>query len=208
MKAPYTRLLALSFSAIIALRIIGALASPYLLAHSPILLILISPLIVNLIAVAALTDPWVFLPAALGISTIQCLIGYGFGATSGPAAQAWVQERSPGMARWFETVIEQLGRAAPLILLLVPGPIVCCLVGFAQVPLSRFLPAMAGAQLIWVGLCLKLGVALTIWIESVQRFALDNALVLTALFFAVYAAIQAWSRFRKGSTDESSHDKP
>ena len=42
------------------------------------------------------------------------------------------------MARWFETVIEQLGRAAPLILLLVPGPIVCCLVGFAQVRFLAF----------------------------------------------------------------------
>jgi membrane protein DedA with SNARE-associated domain len=184
--------LSVAYLTMLGLRAAGAALSPALLAHAPLALIATSPFLHHLVLTAPLVPPAAWLPVALGVSVAQCWLGWAFGRAHGPAAVDWLTGRGLIAPAKAARVVGAFERAAPLVLLAVPGPIVATLAGGAGLTARRFAGPMLVAQVVWVGLCFMLGDALTDAIAGVQAVAVEHALPLTVLFFA--AAAYRWRR--------------
>ena len=187
-------LLLTAFLVMIAGRVAGAAFSPALLAHAPLLLLLLCPAIAYLVLVAALVSPAAYYAVALPMSALQCGLGYLLGRAQHEDALRWLVSRGLLRQGSVDTLLPIVRRAAPLMLLLLPGPLVCLLAGVAGCRPRVFWPLMLLAQLAWVVACQRSGVALLGWLALRRAQLTPYALPLTLVTITLAAAIHLWRR--------------
>ncbi len=190
------RLIALAFPAMVGGRVLGAALSPFLFAHAPIVLILMSPFLIHLVVVGPLVGPAVYFPVTLVVTTLQCIIGFLFGSTYGPRALEWLVSRTPISQTRAELFLGLVRRASVFALFAVPGPILGTIAGVAGIRRRTFYIAVAPAQAIWVTAAYFVGEGLLHWIELGRGWVTKNAFVLTALTLSVVGLRWLLSRGR------------
>ncbi len=191
------RWLLAGFALMLAMRACGTAFSPALLAYAPAGLIALSPFVPHLIITAPLLPAALFFPLAILVSLAQSWLGYLFGRSFGPWAIQWLSEHTPANQERLEQLLGLVERAAPVVLLALPGPMLATIAGVARVSPRRMFLLMIVAQLFWVSAAYLLGASLAQWIEAIQAFALSYALPLTLVFCAAVATWHALTRARK-----------
>ena len=178
----------LAFPAMVTCRVLGAALSPVLFAHLPVLLIVLSPFLIHLVAVAPLVDAAIYFPVAIAITSAQALIGFFFGALLGKQALHWLLERIPIPDTLAHRALVIVRRGSAVALFCVPGPVMGVIAGVAGVPTRLFAICVVPAQTIWISAAYFLGEALLEYIEIARGFVIEHALVLTALTIFIGAA--------------------
>ncbi len=171
----------LLFPAMVAGRVFGAAISPLLFAHFPLGLILLSPFLIHLVAVAPLVDGTLYFGVALVVTSCQALIGFWFGHLLGTKALVWLLERVPIPPSWMEAGLNLVRKASVVALLGVPGPVMGTVAGVAGVKPKLFHLLVVPAQAMWVAAAYWVGDALLEWIEIARGFVIEHAFQLTAL---------------------------
>ena len=156
----------------------GAAAAPVLLAQAPLGLLVLSPAWTNFILVSALVDHAIFVPVALVASSAQAALGYQVGRWWGSEALRMFERRPGGVLARVRRMVE---RAAPAVVLVLPGPLVCTMAGIVGMKPTRFYPVMIAAKAIWIGLCLTVGEALGSHIKALAALVREHVVWLTAL---------------------------
>lgn len=165
----------------VGLRILGAALSPILFAHLPILLVIMSPFLVNLIAVSPLVSPQIYFPVALVITTLQSLVGFYFGVIFGTRALHWVLNKLPLSNDLANRFLEIVRKASILAIFAIPGPILGTIAGVAGVRRKTFLLLTAPAQLIWITGAYFIGELLLEQIATIRHFVVEHAILLTSI---------------------------
>ena len=193
---------AIVFSAMVAGRVVGAGISPLLFAHVPVVLIVLSPFLVHLVAVAPLVGAAIYFPVAVVVTTAQALVGFYFGSTLGARALEWLLERIPFPPAFAERLLELVRRASVIAIFVIPGPILGTIAGVAGVKRKTFYWLVAPAQAIWVAAAYFVGEALVEYIDIARTFVVEHALELTALTVTVVVLRLLYGRFIKDRAHE------
>lgn len=199
------RLIGIAFPVMVAGRVLGAAISPFLFAHAPVALILLSPFLVHLVVVGPLVGAEVFFPVALAVTTLQCIIGYLFGTTYGPRAQTWLIARTPVSEARAEIILSFVRRASAFAIFAIPGPILGVIAGVAGIRRRVFFFVVAPAQAIWVAAAFFVGEALLEWISIGREFVIEHAFALTGVTLGLVAVRWLVSRL-VGPKDDVSLD--
>ncbi len=192
-----TRLVGMAFPAMVAIRVVGAALSPLLFAHLPAALILTSPFLIHLVAVAPLVDPIVYFPIALAVTTLQALIGYYFGNRLGRQALGWLVDRIPVPDSFIERCLELVRKTSIVAVFAFPGPVLATIAGVAGVRSKIFNILVFPAQALWVFGAYLLGEALFEYIEIARGFVIEHAFQLTALTVLIVGLQQTYKWYRK-----------
>jgi membrane protein DedA with SNARE-associated domain len=160
-------------------RIIGAAISPLLLAHAPLALLLISPVIAHLVVVAALTEPIAYFAIAVPVAISQCALAFYLGRLQGPQIIDFLARKNLASEAKLQRLLSPLRVSAPLLVFLVPGPIVCALAGASAAQRRTFLPALVASQVVWIGLCRWLGQTVLGGIAAMRQGLVRHAIPLT-----------------------------
>lgn len=196
------RLIGIAFPAMVGGRVLGAAISPLLFAHLPVALIIMSPFLLHLIAVAPLVGPAVYFPVALVITTAQALVGFYFGSILGTRALEWLLERIPVPPTLAEALLNLVRKASVLAIFAIPGPILGTIAGVAGVKRRTFHLLVAPAQAIWVTAAYFIGEALLEYIEIARNFVIEHAFLLTGATISIFIMRLIYGRFIK----ERAHD--
>jgi len=192
--------LSAAFVVMMGSRILGAAVSPLLVAHVPLALLALSPVLAHLVLVAGMSSAWSYWAVALPLCTAHCLLGYALGRVEGPRAVRWLVARGITTEGRVRRLLTPLRWSAPLLVLAIPGPVVCTLAGASSARARTFVPALTLAQILWVGLCRFFGEALLVWIAALRLEIARHALPLTL----ATALVAAWFHFRKKSRARNS----
>ena len=165
----------IAFSTMVTCRVLGAAISPLLFAHLPVLLIVMSPFLIHLIAVAPLVGPAVYFPVALVITTAQALVGFYFGNILGVRALEWLLERVPFPPSFADRLLDLVRKASVVAIFAIPGPILGTIAGVAGVKRRTFHLLVAPAQAIWVTAAYLIGEALLEYIEILRGYVVEHA---------------------------------
>ncbi len=130
--------------------LIGVVFSLYLVGHSPLLLIAISPIWRHLIVVAPTVHPVAFVLVAVSRRMAFAIACFYLGRALGPTAIDWLEARAPRAARFYRWLDRGFKRASHLVVFLMPGPGVSALAG------SAGMRAPAFGLLIALGLSLRM----------------------------------------------------
>ena len=149
-----------------------------------------------MLAVPLLTS-WVYFLVAMVASTVQTAIAYQFGRALGGRALTWLEGKGMASHAMTTRVLGWLERAAPLVLVTLPGLIVCALAGVARVKPKLFYPLIFVGNVIWVAGCFVFGAALTEQLDALHGFIAEHLLALS-LVAAGWVVLQSlWSRWRR-----------
>jgi membrane protein DedA with SNARE-associated domain len=182
-----------AFVLMMAGRIVGAGISPLLLAHAPLALVAISPVIGHLVIAAALTEAIPYYSVAVSVTVIHCGLGFFLGHLQGPRIVEFMIRKGIASEKKLQRLLAPLRVSAPLLVFLLPGPIVCALAGASAVPRRTFLPALVASQVMWAVLCRLSGQALLGGIATLREGLVRHAIPLTVVTVLVVLGI----RFRR-----------
>ncbi|HVM03252.1 MAG TPA: hypothetical protein VM263_11330 [Acidimicrobiales bacterium] len=197
---PTRRTLALILGPIIAVVIVGTLGNmfhPRLLRDHPLWLVAMEPRNRYLLLVADKVD---FVPY-LVVATVRRLVSdplfYLIGVLYGDAGVRWIERRLGddvglvrGLERWFR-------RAAPLMVFLFPGAIVCVLAGATGMSPVLFLAANVLGTLTVVSLLYRFAEFFDGPLGAVNRFYASNTRLLTVIS-VVATLVWIWDQRRRG----------
>ena len=198
-----TRLVGLAFPSMVSMRVLGAAVSPLLFAHLPVALIIASPFLIHLVAVAPLVEPVVYFPIALAVTTVQALIGFYFGNRLGRRALAWLVHRVPVPEAFVERCLELVRTLSVVAVFAFPGPVLGTIAGVAGVRPRTFNILVLPAQAVWVVAAYMIGEALFEYIAIARGFVIDYAFELTALTVCIVALQQTYKWYRKWRRQQS-----
>jgi len=198
----HRRALAGAFLLMMGGRIVGAAISPMLLAHAPISLLFLSPVIAHLVVVAALSSPLPYYAVVVPISIAHCMLGYFLGRAEGPRIVDFLVRRGVASEARLKRLLTPLRISAPLLVFLIPGPIVCALGGASATPPRTFILAIAGSQALWAFLCRIFGESVLAGIATMRgeivRYALPATLVTSAIAIIIHFYRARQRRARSG----------
>jgi membrane protein DedA with SNARE-associated domain len=186
-----------AFVLMMAGRIVGAAISPLLLAHAPLALLVISPVIAHLVIVAALSEPAPYYAIAIPMTIAQCSLGFFLGRLQGPLVVEFLVRKGISSESKLQRLLTPLRVSAPLLVFIIPGPIVCALAGASAVPRKTFLPALVGAQLVWILLCRLFGQALLGSISAMREAIVRHAIPLTIVTLLIVLAVRFRGSIRR-----------
>ena len=175
-----------AFGLLVLGRLTGVLISPFLIAHEPLLLVILSPMIANLSLVANLIPSFEYYLCALSVSLAHSCIGYFLGQSMGRRSMSWAIQRFPNQEKKLLLFTKLAKRSASLSILLVPGPFLSLVVGAVGMSFRKFLFMTCIAQTAWTFLCKNPGDTLEEYIVLIQNYIVHNSLWLTALFVGAY----------------------
>jgi membrane protein DedA with SNARE-associated domain len=198
----FEKFIGLAFPVMVGGRVLGAAVSPLLFAHLPVMLIVMSPFLIHLVAVAPLVGAPVYFPVALVITTMQALVGFHFGNALGARALEWLLERVPFPPSLAERLLELVRRVSVMAIFAVPGPVMGTIAGVAGVKKGTFHLLVAPAQAIWVTAAYFVGEALLEYIEIARTFVIEHAFVLTSISVCFVGLRLLYGRFIKGRAKE------
>lgn len=185
-----------AFVLMMAGRIVGAAISPLFLAHGPLGLLVLSPVIAHLVLVAALSEPVPYFSIAVVISIAHCLLGFVLGRLQGPLLVDFLVRKELASEAKLQRLLSPLRVSAPLLVFLIPGPIVCALAGASAAPSRTFVPALIASQFVWVGLCRLLGQKLLGGIAALRAGLVQYAIPLTIVTVLIVISLR-FLRYRK-----------
>jgi membrane protein DedA with SNARE-associated domain len=170
---------------------LGAALAPYLAVHHPLVLLALNPWPRHMILVAPHTPMVPFVLIATARSLLTCIVMYEIGLRYGPGGVRLFEKRSPSIGRFLRYFESVFGRAAPLFLLISPGPMTSTLSGIAG--LSRVLTwAISGLGLaIWACINYQVGDWLQPYTAPILTF-IQRHLVETTLACIVIVAGYQW----------------
>lgn len=177
----HRRIVGGAFVLMMAGRIAGAAISPLFLAHAPLGLLVLSPVIAHLVVVAALSEPVPYFSIAVLVSIAHCGLGFFLGRLQGPRIVDFLVRKKIASEAKLQRLLSPLRVSAPLLVFLIPGPIVCALAGASTAPSRTFLPALIASQIVWVGLCRLLGQKLLGGIATMREGLIRHAIPLTVV---------------------------
>lgn len=192
-----TKWVGVAFPAMVTCRVLGAAISPLLFAHLPVLLIVMSPFLIHLVAVAPLVNPAIYFPVAIFVTTVQALLGFFFGALLGQRALSWLLERIPIPDAIVRKALVLVRRGSAVALFCVPGPVMGVIAGVADVPKKVFAICVVPAQALWVTAAFFVGEALLEYIEVAREFVIEHALLLTGITVSIGAARWIYEIYRR-----------
>jgi membrane protein DedA with SNARE-associated domain len=182
-----------AFVLMMAGRFAGAAISPVLLAHAPLALLVLSPVIAHLVIVAALSDAVSYYSVALPVAIGQCSLGFFLGRLQGPLVVEFLVRKGFAAEDKVQRLLTLLRVSAPLLVFVIPGPIVCTLAGASGVPRRTFLPALVASQVLWVALCRLFGQALLGSIAAMREGIARHVIPLTVVTVLIVLIV----RFRR-----------
>ena len=121
----------------------GTAASLYLVGHSPLLLIALSPMWRHMILVAPTVHPLAFLVVAIARPLLFATICYILGRTLRGVTHDWLKSRMPWIDRIYSWIERMFNRAPIPALLLLPGAGMSIVAGSAGMRPTLYLPVAA-----------------------------------------------------------------
>lgn len=180
-------------SAVTVASTLGTALAPLLLVKSPLGLVALSPAAHHIALAAATLPPLSLVVVATLRRTLTALAAYGLGYLYGPAALAWLEQRSPRVARWVRFIERQYARFGVSLLLVAPVPTIAVLAGAARSPSVRFLPALLAGLSIWTALAVFLGDVFARLTDGFTAFLGEYLLESTLICVGAVAAQQGLS---------------
>jgi hypothetical protein len=150
--------------------LIGIAFAPSLLKHAPLVLIALSPLGRHLVLAATVTPLVPFVMVGAARRFLVAALGFALGRAYGTRGIGWVKARYPKLEPLLAAVEWMFARAAPLLLLVSPGALVCALAGATGMRAWLALPLAAAGQTGWMIITYKLGEALAAWLAPIVAF--------------------------------------
>lgn len=188
-----------SFLFIIMTRALGVAFLPALLKFSPVLLIILSPFLHHLILTSSLLTPLLFFTISIGISLVQCLLGYEFGLNSGTLSLEWCVNRGIISVSKKEFLLKWVRFSAPLALILIPGPLIAMVTGISQLKRRVFFFFMIPSQIVWISFCYFLGTELEVYLSQIKVFLIEHWIFLTLVFIGL-TTLKMWKMKKKPKT--------
>jgi hypothetical protein len=176
--------------------LIGFAFGPALLTHAPLVLIALSPVGRHLVLAATVTPMVPFVIVGAARRMVVTGLGFALGRAYGGNGVVWVKARYPRLEPALRLLEWLFARAAPLILLLSPGPLVCALAGATGMRAWVALPIATAGQIGWMLITYKLGEALAAWLAPITAFVEAYMLPMTLACIALALAYQ-WLRRRR-----------
>jgi membrane protein DedA with SNARE-associated domain len=173
--------------------LIGVAFSLYLVNHSPLLLIALSPLGRHMVLVAPAVHPVAFVSVLVARRLLFYFACYTLGSALGPAGIPWLEARSTRAAafvRWMEGIFSRWSR---LVVLVMSGPTVSALAGMSGMRRPVFL-LLATVGLV-VRCLLVLGFAA--WIEEyieIARTWIEEVWVPGTVLMVAGVVLYRWKR--------------
>jgi len=185
-----TRIVGGAFVLMMAGRIVGAATSPIFLAHAPLGLLVLSPVIGHLVVVAALAEPIPYFSIAVLISIAHCGLGFVLGCLQGPKLIDFLVRKKLASESKLQRLLTPVRVSAPLLVFLIPGPIVCALAGASAASRRTFIPALIASQILWVELCRRLGQSLLASIATMRAELAHNVIPITAVTVLIVVLVR------------------
>jgi membrane protein YqaA with SNARE-associated domain len=176
--------------------LLGAAFFPYLAVHHPLVLIALSPWPRHLLAVAHATSLPAFMSVALLSRLFTSTVAYAIGRKHGVVGLHWIGARSGQASEVLNTIVSVFDRAAPLVLLVAPGPLFCALAGVRAMSLWLAAPAIVIGQTGWLYATYLLGDVLSPWLTPMLAFMRAHVLETTVACVLVVLAYQLIKRLR------------
>jgi membrane protein DedA with SNARE-associated domain len=180
-----------AFGVMFALTAVTAAFSPWLLVHSPLGLMVLSPDSRHLVLAAPSLSLGVFLVAGVGRRGFSLSVTYLLAGIYGPAAVAWAQERSPRAAGYVRFVERLFAKVGPPLLVLLPTYSVSAVAGVAGTRPAVFFGASTLGQVLWLGALHRFGDVLSVWTEPLVAWLSENLWESTAVCVALVVVWQA-----------------
>ena len=200
---PSRRTLALIVGPILVVVVVGYIGNaihPSLVANHPLLLVAMEPRNRYLLLVADRVD---FVPF-LVVATVRRLVSdplfYLLGYLYGEAGVRWMERKmgdSGGLLRGMESGFK---KAAPVMVFLFPGLIVCMLAGATGMNPVLFLALNVAGTVTVVSLLYRFAEFFDGPLGAVNRFYANNGKVLTALSIVI-TLWWLWDQRRRGKSD-------
>lgn len=178
-------------------RIVGAAISPLLLAHMPLALLVVSPVIAHLVLVAAFSEPIAYFSIAAPTMVAHGLLGFYLGRLQGPWIVEFLARKGIASEAKVQRLLAPMRVSAPLLVFLVPGPVVCALAGASNVPRKIFLPALVGAQLSWCFACRLFGQSVLGGIAAFRDGIVRHAIPLTVVTVLIVIGLRLRRAYRR-----------
>lgn len=200
---PSRRTLALIVGPILGVVVVGTLGNmlhPQLLKDHPLWLVAMEPRNRFLLLVAGQVD---FVPFLI-VATIRRLISdplfFLLGALYGDAGVRWAERRLGDDVGIVKAIERGFSKAAPVMVFLFPGAIVCVLAGATGMRLATFLALNLAGTLVAVTVLYRFAEVFDGPLGAVNRFYGDNAKVLTVVSVVV-TLVWLWNQRRRGTSD-------
>lgn len=186
-----------ALGALVVSSLVGTAMAPYLAVHYPLVLVALAPLPRHLILVAPHTPivPFVLVATLRGL--LSCIVAFEVGLRYGPQGVRMFERKSPrigGFLRYFEQVF---ARAAPLFLLIAPGPMTSSLSGISGISRLVTWSISAAGLSLWACVNYQLGDWLQPWTGPLLAFFQRHLLEATLGCIALVAGYQWLSRRRR-----------
>lgn len=186
--------------AVVALGTLGNMFHPALLRDHPLWLVAMEPRNRFLLLVAGKVD---FVPF-LVVATVRRLISdplfFALGALYGDTGVRWAERRLGDDIGVVRAIERGFSKAAPLMVLLFPGAIVCVLAGATGMSPVVFLALNLAGTLTVVTLLYRFAEVFDGPLGAVNRFYGSNTRLLTAVSIVAVVA-WLWSQRRRGKSD-------
>jgi len=179
---------------------LGNMFHPTLLRDHPLWLVAMEPRNRFLLLVAAKVD---FVPF-LVVATVRRLVSdplfFLLGYLYGNAGVRWIERRLGDDVGIVRAVERGFSKAAPVMVFLFPGALVCVLAGATGMSPVVFLALNLAGTVTVVTLLYRFAEVFDGPLGAVNRFYGDNARLLTVLSI-VAVVVWAWSQRRRGRSD-------
>jgi len=186
---------------IAAASVVASALTPPLLAHHPLVLVVLSPRNRNLVATAPFVAALPFFVAALVARFAADPFLYLLGRRYGIDAVRWVEARTGAAAIVVRVLDRAFRRAAWFFVFFFPGGLVCVLAGSTgMAPKTFVLLDLAGTVTIVATLRI-VGHEVAGPVDVVRRFLSRNLVWTTAVTIALALvwSVRRWRRFRAGA---------
>lgn len=194
---PLGRGLLIVIGALFVATMLGVSFALTLAVYSPLLLIALAPLARHIILVAPYTELQWLVPIAALRGTLTCAVAFEVGRVYGPQGIRLFERRSPRLGRWLRMFERAYGAAAPLFLLVMPGPLTSTLAAVSGT--SRWLtlvPSALGLSA-WAWIHYTIGDWLAPYTAQLMDFVKHHLLETTLACVALVLTYQWIARKRR-----------
>lgn len=171
---------------------LGTAFAPMLAVRAPLLLIALSPLGRHLVLVAGDTSMPAFVAIASARRLLAFAVIYFLARAYGENAFAWVERRYARMGRLARAFERAFRRAAPLVIVLLPG-MSAPMAGATGMPPRAYFSLAGIAAVGWVVVAYLVGDALSAWTAPVLAFVRAHIASTTAVC-VVAVLLYEWRR--------------
>lgn len=176
-------------------RSIGFLFLPAVIKFSPLALIILSPFLHHLILTSTLISAPLFIISGSIISIFQCSIGYLFGEKKGVKGVNWILDQGFISEHKVDQLQKAIRFSAPLVLLLIPGPLVAMISGASKLNPKIFFYCMIPSQILWICACYILGVKLENVLNQINGWLIEHWISLSILILVIKLLHTIYQRF-------------